>query len=366
MTTTTIPAPAADVLVYVHPQGKTIHVHPDGSMAVYKPDGKRSSSSATPEKLAAGYGGWTKISGGTTPPATAPELVAGETLSTVYGTHSAMTFMEADLGNVDVLVEPEHVVVEQKLDGTRTLVVITESGVRFLSRNGGPLKHAAAAAHFGHLRPTFASLLGSGDRGTIVLDGEIITETGELWLFDCPNATSNGTEIVCPSKPLRHRRAALVAFGRVLTALNDRVRVVPQATTLRSKTELLRAVESCGGEGVMIKHRDSPYNAGARVAHSMKVKFVKTADVVVLDRDTGGRKNAELAVYVGSALLRVGNCSMIGKPDVQPGDVIEVAYLYWTGEKLYQPRMMKIRDDKTAADCTLGQLPAYSRKVIEL
>jgi hypothetical protein len=28
--------------------------------------------------------------------------------------------------------------------------------------------------------------------------------------------------------------------------------------------------------------------------------------------------------------------------------------------------MMKIRDDKTAADCTLGQLPAYSRKVIEL
>lgn len=66
----TMPAPAlpaalppvpAGATVYAHPQGKVIYVLPDGSMATYRPDGKRATSSATPAKLAAGYGGWTEV-----------------------------------------------------------------------------------------------------------------------------------------------------------------------------------------------------------------------------------------------------------------------------------------------------------------
>ena len=44
--------------VYRHPQGKVVVVHPDGSHESYGPNGKKKPTSATAEKLAAGYGGW--------------------------------------------------------------------------------------------------------------------------------------------------------------------------------------------------------------------------------------------------------------------------------------------------------------------
>ena len=47
--------------IYKHPQGKAITVFSDGSMLCIGPDGKKKSTSATPEKLAAGYGEWYRI-----------------------------------------------------------------------------------------------------------------------------------------------------------------------------------------------------------------------------------------------------------------------------------------------------------------
>lgn len=63
-------------------------------------------------------------------------------------------------------------------------------------------------------------------------------------------------------------------------------------------------------------------------------------------------------------LVPVGSCSAIGRPHVEVGDVIEVAYLYWTGACAYQPRMVRVRADKEAARCTTGQFLPYSRETI--
>jgi hypothetical protein len=43
--------------------------------------------------------------------------------------------------------------------------------------------------------------------------------------------------------------------------------------------------------------------------------------------------------------------------------VIEVANLNWTGSSLYQPRMLKILEDKAPEDCRFDQFKIYSREM---
>ena len=129
----------------------------------------------------------------------------------------------------------------------------------------------------------------------------------------------------------------------------------------------------------MLKSLDAGYSPGERVDHSVKLKFVKSADVVVLtvNRPDAKHGSATFGVvsgpwskwehdeFIGGVGYRtVGGCSLIGKPEVVPGDVIEVNYLYWTGEALYQPRMMQVRIDKDPAECLVAQFPIYTREVL--
>lgn len=46
---------------YRHPQGGYIEVYSDGTMQAWNAAGKKKSTSATPEKLAAGHGAWTEV-----------------------------------------------------------------------------------------------------------------------------------------------------------------------------------------------------------------------------------------------------------------------------------------------------------------
>ncbi len=255
-------------------------------------------------------------------------------------------------------------VAEQKLDGTRSLVTVRADGaIRFYGHGGRTLAHSAATQHFDALRTFLAPLaaLLTGD-GTLTVDGEIITGTGELHLFDLAHLTG----FVDPVMAFRVRRAAL---EQIAPLLGKDVHVVGQARGTDSKRDLLAAVEAAGGEGVMLKDLDAPYEPGVRTTRALKVKFVKTADVIVTARNVGpeGTLNAHLAVSDGAGgLVPVGGCSMIGKPDAQVGDVIEVAFLYWTGERLYQPRMVRTRPDKAASDCRLDQFVPYSREILEI
>ncbi len=122
----------------------------------------------------------------------------------------------------------------------------------------------------------------------------------------------------------------------------------------------------------MAKQLDSLYEPGKRVKHSVKIKFTKTADVVVTrstrGRNEAGRETGAFAFAVQNAkgeMRQMGSCSAIGKPEVKVGDVIELAYLYRAGDGLLvQPRMIKVRADKVPADCTIDQFPTYSKAVL--
>jgi bifunctional non-homologous end joining protein LigD len=277
-----------------------------------------------------------------------------------------MQFSEVDLCEVEALIEDDNWVFEQKFDGTRGLCVINERGVWWPSADGvGTLSHTAATQHFASLNPVLFKLMENFLFGEIVLDGEIMVGTGEYHVWDILYFRDGEIVLIEPSNSdLESRRRVLESLLERLPS-DGPVKLVRQARGAREKLNLWNAVKVGGGEGIMAKRLDSNYDVGKRVKHSVKLKFVKTADVVVLQVNRPDRRhgNFVLGAYDETGkLVHVGACSAIGKDqNTKIGDVIEVAYLYWTGECMYQPRMIKIRTDKLPEACLITQFPEYNR-----
>lgn len=285
-----------------------------------------------------------------------------------------MLYTEIDPGLIWRYIADDEWVMEQKLDGTRVIAQVTQRGARFLQRGGEVLKHSAATQHLHAIEPELVALAKALNLKGMTLDGELLIKPGTYHLFDVVHMEADTFEAIVPSMSQEVRRAMLTVLGKHLTG--ERVSVVRQAMTTFEKQEMWEAANRAGIEGVMLKKVDAPYEPGARVKHGLKVKLVKSADVVVLEqnrsRNEAGREmgNIKFGVYVeredGSDpdLTPIGRCSVIGKPHVEPGDVIEVAYLYWTGDTTYQPRMVRVRQDKPAELCTIDQFPTYSRELV--
>lgn len=268
---------------------------------------------------------------------------------------------------------------EQKFDGVRCMVRVTADGqVRFVSRGGRALVQAAAALHFPVLREAFAPLV---ERGLeVLLDGELDSRSGHLWLFDqvWERDTRLGAETVLPDDWCISRYGSLLVLVDWLQTTSPagrfHLRVVPRAFFEADKRALLEAASAQGAEGVVLKRGNSRYlTDGTRSDDWLKVKVYRTADCVVTGRNVGQgenvrgqltrTKNATLGLFddVG-ALVDVGQTSMIGKPDAQVGDVLEVRYLSWEpGGRLVQPCALTLRPDRVAAECTLTQLVPVSR-----
>jgi ATP-dependent DNA ligase len=282
--------------------------------------------------------------------------------------YDQMKFSDGGMSVVDRLTKDDQWVFEQKLDGTRGMAVVThDRPVWWPGRGGrGALAHSAATQHLPRINPVLQKIVG-GTPGMIVLDGEIIVGTGEYHIFDVPYMRFGGVEIIQNTDTFAARRSALDAPDLVKLLAGTPVKIVRQAKGWRDKAALLDAVAVEGGEGIMAKHLKGRYEPGVRTKAAVKIKFVKTAEVVV----TSVRKpdpqhgSCGFAVLNGQGeFVQVGGCSLIGKPEVEVGTVIEVAYLYWTGSSLYQPRMIKVRKDRLIADCTIDQFRPYSRRAV--
>jgi ATP-dependent DNA ligase len=276
----------------------------------------------------------------------------------------AMKYEEAGGERIDALLADPNWVAEQKMDGTRGLVVIGPKGIWWPGRGGrGALAHTAATQHLPAINAVLRRATeGLGDDFELVLDGEIMTHTGQYRLFDLPYLRVGEQQMILPGHPFSQRRTTLETFMRAVG--DSRVELIRQASTTQDKVALLEAVRAIGAEGIVLKNLDGRYEPGRRVRHQLKFKLVKTVDVVVLTR-RASPNSIQFGVYDGGAEPRlVGGCSMIGKEEVQPGDVVEVAYLYFTGSSVYQPRMVRRRFDKMPRDCTMDQLGAYSRAVV--
>lgn len=240
---------------------------------------------------------------------------------------------------------------QQKLDGDRLMVHVNDGAVSALNRNGEFRRNSV---------PRFVLDQFRGLSGEWFFDGELLGET--FWVFDMPRA---GT-VVGPDNTFEFRLDMLdVVMNR---AQMDRrwVRLLPTARTVGDKMRLVRQVVAQGGEGAILKHRSSTYRPGCRSDQMLKFKQWNTVDVVISAVRVNGHNNCEYAALDGDRWVMVGSCSLEGKPAVKIGDVVEVKYLYASEDrKLYQPSLLRIRDDKPAEQCTIDQLIFTDRKVVE-
>jgi bifunctional non-homologous end joining protein LigD len=255
-------------------------------------------------------------------------------------------------GNLTTLLQDSHWWVQQKLDGDRVLFHVKDGAVTALNRNGEIRVN---------LVPTKVSRQFEIP-GTWVFDGELMADQ-TYWLFDMPVAEPH----INPSHPYEYR---LLVLERLFAGWGPDpcVRLLPTARTATTKAALIEATMAANGEGVIFKDISAPYRPGKRSNSMLKAKYTKTADCVVTDVRRDGRANCHVSLYDGKGrLIEVGSVATAGKPAVHVGDVVEVRYLYASEERrLYQPVLLRIRDDKWATDCTMSQLVFTSRDVVEL
>lgn len=259
-----------------------------------------------------------------------------------------------DEHEVEALIKDKKIVAQQKLDGVRLLAHVGEGGVIVTNRQG----QVSSAA------PAIIEALEEFDDNTI-LDGELVG--GDYFLFDI--LTNAGQDL--RGQGYLDRLKSLEQLAEIEPPLH----LVQTARTTRQKRTLFARLQRDGAEGIVFKRVDALYRPGrsASGGTQLKHKFVKSADVVVLE-------NAGNAYLMG-AYADDGELCSIGKvfagttnetrrqldKALAEGEhpVAEVRYLYATDDRqLYQPVFCQLRDDKEPAECLLDQLKYTSREVV--
>ena len=300
--------------------------------------------------------GYQAITGAVKPAAVAPPIGEGSGSKAPRARakvgHSAQLLTAIEDDELDRFLANDAMIAQQKIDGMRVLAHVNEGEILVTNRDGQKTKV--------DLRP-FAGLEYL-PHGTIV-DGELLDDG--YWLFDILQLA--GEDI----RDRGYLERWELLDGDLEPALGGDVRIVPIAVGKQHKQKLHDKLKQSGAEGIVFKDREAPYTAG-RGTTQRKLKFIKSADVVVLEN----AGNAYLmAVYDGKTVFEVGKVfagttnasrklldAALGRGE-RP--ICEVKYLYATDDhQLFQPVFVRVRDDKPATQCVRAQLLTTCRTVI--
>jgi bifunctional non-homologous end joining protein LigD len=232
-------------------------------------------------------------------PASRPLRKAGRTVvGSRTGSAGTVQPMLATLGDLDGYTGGPEWVYEMKWDGYRAIATIRDGELSLRSRNGLDMT------------ATYPELSGLVDSvaGDAVLDGEIVAldamgrprfellqrhEVAVRYVaFDVLELDGHPLERL-PYHERRKRLAAAVSESDAVRVPGDAGRDLRAALAMSSRLGL---------EGVMAKRRDSPYRAGRRSRDWVKLKHVRTQDVVVGGWRPGKGHRADT---IGSLLLGV-------------------------------------------------------------
>jgi ATP-dependent DNA ligase len=254
--------------------------------------------------------------------------------------------------DLEPFINDDNWVMEQKLDGHRLLLMSPgrpDMPPTALTRNGTVYSRKLPKAIEEFRFPA----------GEWALDGELVD--GTFYVFDLPIAG-------LPHGVLWERRAMLEAL---LDSIQHPFKLVPQAKSVDEKIALASKALASNFEGLILKKTNAPYRSGGRTPEWLKLKFTKSADVVVLDVRDDGKESARLGIVRDGQLIDVGRASLIGKEKrgvIAQGDVVEVMYLYCNNPdvpRLYQPTILRKRDDKRPHECTIDQLQYTNKTVLQ-
>lgn len=249
----------------------------------------------------------------------------------------------------DLLADPLWVA-QQKHDGERRALIRKGNVVQGTNREGFVVPLA---------QPVVDALL-EMESDDFVLDGEDMGTHIEVFdLLHC-----NGHDMT------------VLPFGARLKALNEQlatpegaaVRLASTAVTAEQKALLFSKLRDLDQEGVVFKRIDAPYAAG-RSDLQLKVKFKAEATVQVIERHAT-KRSASIGLLLSNSpsgplptLVPVGNVTLPPSVEVNPGDLIEVQYLYaYEQGSLFQPVFKSVRTDKIGAD-TIGSLKYKAESV---
>jgi|GEM_PF-3614426 len=314
-----------------------------------------------------------------------------------------------DVGTDISLFLGDEWIMQQKHDGVRMMAKWDGVGPVVYTNNGKePIGSAAVKQVLWNLDRDVHTWIKANKLSSVVLDGEIMPETGIYHVFDIVEASGNAPSIELGD--------SLAVRNEMLQHTQDcgRVRKATTAYTPEQKRFLWSLINAAGVEGAVSKRLSSVYvpsrlsgSSGSkrgldvpiRTKDWVKHKLVKTADVVVSTvsrefNDRGMVTHGRALLFVNieplqdpepflsprgvrsatqtksNALsprteLPVGHASLIGKDQtIVVGSVVEVNFLNWTGVALIQPRIVRVRLDKTPADCDISQFAEYSRVVV--
>ena len=244
---------------------------------------------------------------------------------------------------------------QPKLDGDRVVIEVLDGVVSVLNRSGQPKVKNVSDAHTAPFRSLTA--------GRWVFDGEVVGR--KLWLFDMP---AGGLHDESTDFSKRHLALVLTLDALNVPSDSESIGLVAVTTGTEDKRELLRAALEAGKEGIIFRLLHASYSAG-RSMDLLKHKFVKEADCEVVAVDPV-KDSVTLGVRDGNGEVQiVGGASTIGKGEIAVGDVVEVRFLYVVdaaNPRMYQPRIMRLRTDKAASECSIEQFKdAVTDKTVE-
>lgn len=240
---------------------------------------------------------------------------------------------------------------QEKYDGERRLLVINGDQVIGTNRKG--LTVALSAEIERTVREHIET------RGLTVIDGEQVGETYQP--FDL---------LVCHGVDLRERPYAerLDALEALIVDALD----WPRPFTYRTpehKRRVLDELRTERHEGVVFKRMEAPYTPErpASGGTQRKFKFIDSASCRVRALNAG-KRSVQLDVYapITSGWIAVGSVTIPPNHAVpEPGDVVEVAYLYaFPGGSLFQPVYLGRRTDIAPEECTADQLKLKRTKEV--
>lgn len=230
-------------------------------------------------------------------------------------------------------------IAQQKIDGIRIIVELINDQVTAYNRSGIEVKLASTISD---------ELIRLGMN--LILDGELVKD--KYYVFDLLN-----DQVDIRDLPLIDRFNKLFNYFKDFTS--KRVTLVNLIEGYPQKLEFFDTLKITNAEGIVFKHKNSPYEAGRpnSFGNQLKFKFVTSASVIVTRLND--KQSVSIALKDGDKVVDVGNVRI--PPNAiypKPNDIIEVQYLYAFKDtsKLFQPVYLSQRIDVNSDECNIEQL----------
>lgn len=243
-------------------------------------------------------------------------------------------YATADLDTLERLIVSPQFAMQEKIDGERLTVRITEDGIFGFNKRGERITVARPVHEELALLP----------HTPWHLDGEYAA--GGYYIFDLIEAPVESVS----TKPFDERLNIITIM--VQNMESETLQVVPASVAPKDKLRLLLKLSLINAEGAVFR---PTREARAFAGQVYKYKFRNTVDAVVMEANVDGKASMEVGVYRDNELVSIGKCTML--QPVQKGDVVEISYRRLSPNgRMIEPVMSRVRTDKFSYACVWAQL----------